>query len=231
MSIMRDNTGKIILPGRVTREWVDAVTPGATAPATFLTAAAGTYSTPSGWSGSSDGRAKILTGAVSGNAGAIKGAAPFNVIAPGNFNALVLTLESLAASDDTGADFEFGFQGNGSVGGASFIHLNGATTGVIRTRSSSGTITDFPTNVPLFGDFGAGRSRRTLSFMLFPRGYVGDNRPFAYLVQEDQVLAEADLSGAFDSTLAVCPIFQIVTRTSAARSMSWAQVRLQINQN
>jgi hypothetical protein len=228
---MRDNTGAVVYPARVKREWTDNATPGSSAPGSWLAVAAGTYGTPSGWSGTSQGRATLTSGAVSGNAAAIKAAAPLNVINTANFNALVLTIESLNIDADTGADYEMGFQGIGSLGGASLMHLNGATTAVVRVRDGSGTITDFPTNYTIFQGSGGGRSRRNVTFALLPRGYVGDNRAFAYILEDDQTMAEVDISSVYTTGQNVVPIFQTITRTAAARIMSWANVRMQIWHN
>jgi len=224
---MRDNAGAIIYPARVKREWIDNATPGTSAPGSAFSVAAGTYSTPSGWSGTSNqGRASLTTGSVSGNAAAIKGNAPLNVINTANFNALSLTLESLNIDADTGADFEMGFQGIGSLGGASLMHLNGAATAVIRVRNAAGAITDFPTNFTIFQASGGGRSRRNVTFLLLPRGYMGDNRAFVYILEDDQTMAEVDISSVYTTAQNVVPIFQTVTRTAAARIMSWANVKM-----
>lgn len=232
MTLMRDNAGNVIYPARVKREWTDSAAPGTSAPASWLSVAAGTYSTPSGWSGASNvGRAVNTSGAVAGNAAAIKAAAPLSVINPANFNALVLTLESISAGADSGGDFEMGFQGIGSAGGASLMHLNGALTSVIRVRDAAGTITDFPTNYPFFQPNGGGRGRKNITFVLFPKGYVGDNRAFAYILEDDQTMAEVDISSVFTTGVNVCPIFQIITRTASASSLSWANVKMQLWHN
>jgi hypothetical protein len=239
MALMRDPlTGAVILPGRTTRTYLDTVVPGTNAVASFWTVVAGTLSVQSGWSGTSTGRMTLTTGATSGNAAAIKGNAPFNVITPGNFLALGMRLECFSLDTDNVVDIEFGFQGNvGGKGGCELIHLNGATQAIVRTKDAAAVATDLAVNYTYLGVSGAGRSRRNLTFWLFPYGYAGAGAavgstptPYAYLLEDDQVVVEAALPN-FDRTQTTVPIFAVTTREAVAHSMSWVQTSLIVNQN
>lgn len=224
-----DNTGQIRLPGRVNRDYSDSAVPGTAAPASWLAVSAGTYTTPSGWSGTSIGAATVLSAATNGSAAAMKGAAPLNAINPANFQALRLTLESLKASVDSGADFEMGFQS--SLGGATLLHLNGALTAVVRVRDATGAITDFPTNYTFFQANGGGRYRRNLTILILPFGYVGDARASFFVLEDDALVAAVDIFTVWTLASTVVPLFQVISRTAAAVSMSYANVKMTINHN
>lgn len=231
--LLRDADGRNFrLPGRVTRTLTDPCMTGALA--SWQTKAAGTTTFESFGGASVMGRNKLATGEVSGNAAAVKTASPLNSIKPANFLALMLTLEGFTTDADTGMDLTVGFHPeSGTKGGCELIHLNGNTKAKIRAYNESGETTDDEINWRFFAESGGGRKRRNLSFLLLPRGYGGlYTTPWAYVLEDDQVVAGLDLSGThFDKTLLTVGIWQITTREAKAHTMYWSQVSLTLNHN
>lgn len=234
MALMRDNAGSIVWPGRVRRRFlIEEPLPGTTVltNTSLITVAAGTYSTPSNLSGASLPLGTVTSAATASSAAAIKGTGvAFGNLNPALYAAMVLTIEGFKANADTGQDVELGFQGI-SGGGASFLHLNGATNGIIRTKNASNVATDTAVNTAFYQGSGGGSARRNMSFFLLPNGYAGDPRVQAGLLEDDQEVTIVDLSTLYDFTHGVLPIVQTVARTAAAAAFSYSRLIVDLFHN
>ena len=232
MTLFRDHSGDLILPGRVTRAITDPVMSIPAALPYWQTAAAGTMTYGTFTGANSIGWAKNTSGPVSGNAAAIKAVSPLNAIQPNNFTHLRLDLESLVFDADTGMDFEMGFQGNSNKGGCSILHLNGASNAIVRVKDASSVITDYAISYNVFQGSGGGRKRRNLTLILIPNGFPGGPRQTsAFVFEDDAEIAAVPLTSGADMTWATCPLWQVVTREAAAHSVQWGQARLTIGHN
>lgn len=234
--LMRDNLGNIVLPGRVTRTLTDPLMPGGALPS-WQSAVVGTASFQSFLGSASLGTATVTSSGSINAPAAVKLTGNLTMLMPAQFQAMAITLDGLSCDADTGMDIEIGFQGVSSKGGCSMLHLNGATTAVLRTFSADGTVTtNYPTNYAFFQPSGGGRSRRNLTFLLLPYGYSGGDdvatgRPTVALLEDDQVVAAVDISATFVATSTVSPIWQVIAREAVAHSISWRQSTLMFNHN
>lgn len=138
---------------RVVTEQVDNMMPPG-ALASFVEVVAGTATYPTLTVPGAIGGVIVTSGAVSGNAAAVRAyntvAAANENIVPANFGVLALTVEGLGAvggsgTPDSGFDFEMGFPGTGTtIGGCQLLQQNGEINAEIDTYSAGGTISRSP---------------------------------------------------------------------------------------
>lgn len=215
MPIERDLAGHIIPAGRTTKTLIEPFMPGGALPS-WLAMAPGTASY--GTSAGSLGWVRGTTAATAGQTAVLS--TTFDLSAD-QWEEIVWTLESLFFGVDDGYDVKIGVHGSSRTRGVDFVHPNNQDQPSIVAFNGAGNVTS-PVGYLLKGDSGGSRRTRNISFRWRPK--TGE----AFIVQDDQVMASADVSAAVLTGGYVRPKIEIVAQTATAYYFQVHQIRLDL---
>lgn len=210
--IIRDFQGNPVPYGKVSKMLVENFMSGSLP--SWLSSSAGTptFSIPP----ESRGYLQITTGATPGSVARLQTLE----INPSDFEAIIWSVEGLVCDTDTSVNIGIGI--NGANAGAVFFQTNTDVRTKIRIHHSTG-YTDYYINHRLRGG-GEAIQKRNIGVMYLPK------LKKIYLMEEDQVMHEQDLSGITISGN-VRGVVDITTPESKSHYMRVSQVRLELQHN
>jgi hypothetical protein len=219
-------TGRLILPGRVTRQLTDPQTTAALP--SWLQLAGGSLGSMTWTVSTSEPPGSLSTTTPVGSpfTSGVKGAGVLASIAPFRFTALAVTFEGLCYDADSGFGTSVGFfPAAASKGGAWVEQLAGETQAGIAVNDSTATKQRTNIQYQLFGGGSLGVRRRNLTLLwLIHDGWV-------YLMEDDQVFAAQDVSATADIGDNCYPALFITSTNSTQHYAQFSQSKILLNHN
>lgn len=218
LPLPRNLDGSLALPGRVRKTLVEPFI-NTTAMPSWLTLSAGTavYSTTS----TTRGEVAITTGAVSGNQAKIALTTGINIP---SVESVLWEIEGfntdLPTQANTTGDFGIGLSGGGGGG-----YVTDVTTGNGTAQFNTAGAGNLVTTNYQWRNNGEASHRRNIGLLMLVRA------KHLYLMEGDQVMAEADYSAVLNTTTTIIPDISLTTREAVAHVMKIAQIRLTITCN
>lgn len=219
-------TGKLILPGRVTRQLIDPQTTAALP--SWWQLGGGTLASVT-WTVSTaepPGALQTTTPVGSPFTSGVKGAGVLASIAPFRFTALAVTFEGLCFDADSGYTVSMGFfSAAASKGGVWLEQDNGTTQSIIALNDATATKQTWNAQHQFFGGGSLGVRRRNLTLLwLVHAGWV-------YVMEDDQVLVAQDISASVDIGDNCYPALFITSANSTQHFAEFSQSKVLLNHN